>query len=147
MVYDPGQNYIINRERVIPANSIDTFQFDLTGISGRVRITGTTFQANMSPRNAPFDLLLTQIQVERFDATRPEEILIDGTPSVHEILGPHAGLVYILSAQEVLLARSRILLAFQNTTGQPIRLSATLHGHTTFDDRDDLHQRSATTRT
>lgn len=140
-----GQNYIINVDQVIPANSTSSFTFDLTGISGRVQLSQLTANSNRTPPDAPFDITLASFSLERFDATRREETLIDGAPTLDEMTGD-GGLPAILAARETLLARSKVIMNWQNNTGNAIRLSLTWRGFTTYALNTYIDQVSATRR-
>jgi hypothetical protein len=137
-----GQNYIINQTHIIPANSTQTFTFDLTGLAGRVRLTQITKSDTRTPINlardvghpAPFDLLVERLTVERFDATRPQDIIIDGEPPLDEIVGNGGGLPALLAAIELLQARSRIQFDIRNTTPTDIQVSITFAGYSLYEE-------------
>lgn len=130
-----GQNYIINANQTVLANSSSPFVFDLTGIAGRVRLTYAMASTNQIPPVSVRDLQITSIIVERFDATRPEDILIDGELPLHHLFSEQgAALPGLLAAVELLLARSRLRVQIQNTTNEDIFVSCTFAGFTTYED-------------
>jgi len=140
-----GQNYLINDTHTILASSTQTFTFELTGVAGRIRLVQIVKSDNRQPKCcscagslAPFDLLLQRLTVERFEATRPQDLLIDGEPPIDEITGNGGGLPALLAAIELLQARSRVLMDIRNTTDVDVRLSLTLVGYSVFDEDLEL---------
>ena len=138
-----GYDYYLEKQNVIAPNSLANYVFDFSSVDRYVVIDDLQAASNQSQLPlylSPLDLRIQRLQMERFDFTRPEELItdLDNGIAVAALTGFQGGEPGKFSALNKVASRSKLTITVLNDSPEIVTLSLIIVGHTLVRDEEAI---------